>query len=58
MAWHEPMDLPGANHLAAYFHRKKEEESVDKSMREYGSATRQHDLFDRSRLGRRGEAYK
>lgn len=23
MAWHGPMDLPGANHLAAYFHRKK-----------------------------------
>lgn len=22
-AWHGPMDLPGANHLAAYFRRKQ-----------------------------------
>ena len=26
MAWHGTMDLPGANHLAAYFHRGKKGE--------------------------------
>lgn len=57
MARHGPMDLPSANHLASSIF--PEECGVEKSMREYGSTMRQHDLFDTSRLGRTGgEDYK
>ena len=50
MARHGPMDLPIANHLAAYFIGKKKEKGVEKFMGEYRSPMRQHDLFDRRRF--------
>lgn len=48
-AWHGPMDLPAANHLAAYFRRKPKqkkeggeelEKSTTTTTREYGSTAR------------------
>lgn len=55
MAWHGPMDLPSANHLAAYFIGKKKEREERGEIDERVSIDdeRQHDLFDRSRLERR-----
>jgi hypothetical protein len=47
-AWHGPMDLPAANHLAAYF-RRKPKQKKRRDERSWRNRRRRRESMDRRR---------
>jgi hypothetical protein len=47
-AWHGPMDLPAANHLAAYF-RRKPKQKKGREERSWRNRRRRRESMDRRR---------